>query len=40
VDIPIEGGFVGMVDREPFDEWLRERAAQAARCASAAASSA
>lgn len=28
VDIPIEGGFVGMVDREPFDEWLRERAAQ------------
>ena len=29
VDIPIEGGFVGMVDREVFDEWLRERAAQA-----------
>jgi geranylgeranyl diphosphate/geranylgeranyl-bacteriochlorophyllide a reductase len=29
VDIPIEGGFVGMVDREHFDEWLRERAAQA-----------
>jgi geranylgeranyl reductase len=27
VDIPIEGGFVGMVDREMFDEWLRERAA-------------
>ncbi len=27
VDIPIEGGFVGMVDREHFDEWLRERAA-------------
>jgi geranylgeranyl reductase len=27
VDIPIEGGFVGMVDREFFDEWLRERAA-------------
>ncbi len=26
VDIPIEGGFVGMVDRERFDEWLRERA--------------
>jgi geranylgeranyl diphosphate/geranylgeranyl-bacteriochlorophyllide a reductase len=26
VDIPIEGGFVGMVDREHFDEWLRERA--------------
>ncbi len=29
VDIPIEGGFVGMVDREHFDEWLRERAVQA-----------
>jgi geranylgeranyl diphosphate/geranylgeranyl-bacteriochlorophyllide a reductase len=27
VDIPIGGGFVGMVDREVFDEWLRERAA-------------
>ncbi|TXI19814.1 MAG: geranylgeranyl diphosphate reductase, partial [Roseateles sp.] len=27
VDIAIEGGFVGMVDREQFDEWLRERAA-------------
>ena len=27
VDIPIEGGFVGMVDREEFDEWLRRRAA-------------
>ena len=26
VDIPIEGGFVGMVDRERFDEFLRERA--------------
>ncbi|SDZ80045.1 geranylgeranyl diphosphate reductase [Rubrimonas cliftonensis] len=26
VTIPIEGGFVGMVDREHFDEWLRERA--------------
>ena len=26
VDIPIEGGFVGMVDRHTFDEWLRERA--------------
>lgn len=26
VDIPIEGGFVGMVDREHFDEWLRQRA--------------
>ena len=29
VDMPIEGGFVGMVDREFFDEWLRERAALA-----------
>ncbi len=29
VDIPIEGGFVGMVDRDAFDEWLRDRAAQA-----------
>ncbi len=28
VDMPIEGGYVGMVDREVFDEWLRERAAQ------------
>lgn len=27
VDMPIDGGFVGMVDREEFDEWLRERAA-------------
>jgi geranylgeranyl reductase len=27
VDMPIEGGFVGMVDREEFDEWLRRRAA-------------
>jgi geranylgeranyl reductase len=27
VDIPIDGGFVGMVDRDVFDEWLRERAA-------------
>ena len=26
VDIPIENGFVGLVDREVFDEWLRERA--------------
>jgi len=26
VDIPIEGGFVGMVNRNEFDEWLRERA--------------
>ncbi|MES2195167.1 MAG: geranylgeranyl diphosphate reductase [Pseudomonadota bacterium] len=29
VDMPIDGGFVGMVDRDVFDEWLRERAAQA-----------
>ena len=28
VDIPIENGFVGMVDREVFDEWLRLRAVQ------------
>lgn len=35
VDMPIEGGFVGMVDREFFDEWLRTRAAAAGaeRCA-------
>lgn len=26
VDMPIDNGFVGMVDREHFDEWLRERA--------------
>lgn len=37
VDMPIEGGFVGMVDREEFDEWLRIRAAGAGavRCAGA-----
>lgn len=29
VDIPIEDGFVGMVDREHFDEFLRNRANQA-----------
>ena len=29
VDIPIENGYVGMVDREDFDEFLRERAKQA-----------
>jgi geranylgeranyl reductase len=29
VDIPIENGFVGMVDREHFDEFLRNRAASA-----------
>jgi geranylgeranyl reductase len=27
VDMPVGNGFVGMVDREEFDEWLRERAA-------------
>ncbi|MGO3932080.1 geranylgeranyl diphosphate reductase [Rhodopseudomonas pseudopalustris] len=27
VDMPIGDGFVGMVDREHFDEWLRKRAA-------------
>ena len=34
VDMPIEGGYVGMVDRDVFDEWLRERARQhgATRC--------
>ncbi|MGI9246713.1 MAG: geranylgeranyl diphosphate reductase [Steroidobacteraceae bacterium] len=26
VDMPIDGGFVGMVDRDTFDEWLRQRA--------------
>ena len=29
VDIPIENGFVGMVDRESFDPFLRARAAEA-----------
>jgi geranylgeranyl reductase len=29
VDMPIDGGFVGMVDRDVFDEWLRRRAAAA-----------
>ena len=29
VDMPIKDGFVGMVDRDVFDEWLRERARQA-----------
>ena len=27
VDMPIEGTFVGMVDRDEFDPWLRDRAA-------------
>lgn len=26
VDIPIDNGYVGMVDRAAFDEWLRQRA--------------
>jgi geranylgeranyl reductase len=29
VDMPIDGGFVGMVDRDVFDEWLRKRAENA-----------
>lgn len=29
VTMPIDGGFVGMVDRDEFDEWLRARAASA-----------
>ncbi len=29
VDIPVGNGFVGMVDRDVFDEWLRERAQSA-----------
>jgi geranylgeranyl reductase len=29
VDMPISGGYVGMVDREQFDEWLRVRASGA-----------
>jgi geranylgeranyl reductase len=29
IDMPIEGGFVGMVDRASFDPWLRARAAAA-----------
>ena len=28
VDMPIKGGFVGMVDRAEYDEWLRARAAE------------
>jgi len=32
VDMPIDGGYVGMVDREFFDEWLRERAQSAGAC--------
>ena len=29
IDMPIDGGYVGMVNRETFDEYLRERAAEA-----------
>jgi geranylgeranyl reductase len=29
INMPIEGGYVGMVDRDVFDEWLRRRAASA-----------
>ena len=29
VDMPINGGFVGMVDRDAFDPWLRDRARSA-----------
>ena len=29
VDMPIENGFVGMVDRENFDDFLRDRACRA-----------
>jgi geranylgeranyl diphosphate/geranylgeranyl-bacteriochlorophyllide a reductase len=29
VDMPIENNYVGMVDRDQFDEWLRERARKA-----------
>lgn len=29
VDMAINGGYVGMVDREQFDEWLRQRAVKA-----------
>jgi geranylgeranyl reductase len=29
VDMPIDGGFVGMVDRDVFDAWLRDRAVAA-----------
>jgi geranylgeranyl reductase len=29
VEMPIDNGYVGMVDREPFDAWLRQRARRA-----------
>jgi geranylgeranyl reductase len=28
VDIPIDNGYVGMVNRQDFDEWLRQRAVE------------
>ena len=37
VDMPIDGGYVGMVDRGEFDEWLRERARSAPRPSCSAA---
>ena len=39
VDMPIDGGFVGMVDRDVFDEWLRERAQPPWRASAAPAPS-
>ena len=36
VEMPIDGGYVGMVDRDTFDSWLRDRAVAAgARCVKA-----
>jgi len=32
VTMPVGDGFVGMVDRDQFDEWLRDRAAQSGAC--------
>ncbi|MEM7027459.1 MAG: geranylgeranyl diphosphate reductase [Pseudomonadota bacterium] len=29
VDMPIDGGYVAMVDRDEYDEWLRQRASNA-----------
>lgn len=29
VNMPIDGGYVGMVNRDQFDEWLRQRAVEA-----------
>ncbi len=36
VDMPIDGGYVGMVDRDVFDEYLRNRAAQSGASAARA----